>query len=119
MEKVWTVGSSAKIDRVPSPSWRSRSTIRMRPAKPRARTSWIATAASLKVQKRSPLPAKAWWRPPPRLTDTPFDARARAVAWSVPPTMNRCVSRIRWVCSSPIVRPTMEVSAPGRFRESR
>jgi hypothetical protein len=59
MEKVWTVGSAAKRERVPSPSWRSRSTIRILPWKPPARSSAIATATSLKTQNRSPREAKA------------------------------------------------------------
>ncbi len=45
--KVCTVGSAAKIERVPSPSWRSRSTTSTRPVKSWARRSAIAAATSL------------------------------------------------------------------------
>ena len=54
IENVCTVGSSAKMRRVPLPSCRSRSTTSTGSAKPRPRRRRIATATSLKTQKPEP-----------------------------------------------------------------
>jgi hypothetical protein len=56
IEKVCTLGSFAKMRRVPLPSCRSRSTTSTGSEKPRARSLRIATATSLSTQK----PRPAW-----------------------------------------------------------
>jgi len=119
MEKVYTVASLAKMERVPSPSCRSRSMIRIGLLKPLARRAATAMATSLKRQNPEPWLTEAWWNPPPRLTATSPRLVARRAARMVPPHIMRWKQRnLSWLLLSRL-KPRMGCSAPSSSRECR